>query len=274
LRALLPEPSDRADLVEMYSKGLPPPESGPFVRVNMISSLDGAVAVAGRAGGLGGPADKRLFNVLRSLADVVLVGAGTFRVERYRPVTLPPDLEQLRRQRAQTAGPLLAIVTRSCRLDWTSSVFRAGPRPIVIAPGNTDASALAQARCYADVLTAGAGTVNLASAVKAMHERGLHHVLCEGGPTLNTNLASAQLIDELCLTLSPQLAGCVGGVLLGGWLGSAGVWMSRTDDSGERTFRSQPLAQLVRLGLVHLLEEDGYLFLRMATVRNGAIPEA
>jgi riboflavin biosynthesis pyrimidine reductase len=215
-----------------------------------------------------------LFNLLRSLADVVLVGAGTFRVERYGPITLPTELEQLRQHRSQARAPVLAIVTRSCRLDWRSSVFRAGTRPIVIAPGNTDASALAQARDYADVLTTGAGTVNLTSAVRALHEHGLHHVLCEGGPTLNTNLASAQLIDELCLTLSPQLAGCVGGVLLGGWLGSAGVWLSRTDDSGERTFRSQPLAQLVRLGLVHMLEEDGYLFLRMATVRNAGAPAA
>lgn len=275
MRALLPEPSEPVNLVEMYARGLPPPGTLPFVRVNMVSSLDGAVAVAGRAGGLGGPGDKQLFRVLRSLADVVLVGAGTFRVERYGAVELPLDLQQLRQQRGQGAVPVLAIVTQSCQLDWKSSAFRALPRPIVITPGNTDAYALAQAREAADVLTTGSGAVNLVAALKALAQHGYHHVLCEGGPTLNTGLAAAQLIDELCLTLSPQLAGCVGGVLLGGWLGSAGVWLSRTNDSGERVFRSQPLTQLVRLGLVHLLEDDGYLFLRMAAAHNGgSAPEA
>jgi riboflavin biosynthesis pyrimidine reductase len=272
LRALLPQAFDRVDLVETYSKGLPPPGVGSFVRVNMVSSLDGAVAVAGRAGGLGGPADKLLFNVLRSLADVVLVGAGTFRVERYRAVSLSPELQELRQRRGQARGPVIAIVTQSCRLDWRASIFRTTPRPIVIAPGNADAHALAEARDAADLLTTGVGAVNLTSALKALAERGLHHVLCEGGPTLNTSLAAAQLIDELCLTLSPQLAGCVGGVLLGGWLGSAGVWLSQTDDSGHRTYRSQPLTQLVRLGLVHVLEEDGYLFLRLASGHNGGPP--
>lgn len=240
-----------------------------MVRVNMISSLDGAVAVAGRAGGLGGAGDKQVFTVLRSLADVVMVGAGTFRVERYGPVSLPPELQQLRAQRGQSPLPRLAIVTQSCLLDWRSEAFLARPRPIVITPGNTDGRALAKAREAADVLTAGVGSVDLDAALKALAQQDMRHVLCEGGPTLNTSLAGAQLVDELCLTLSPQLAGCVGGVLLGGWLGSGGVWLSRTDASGERIFRSQPLAQLVRLRLVHLLEEDGYLFLRLTAVQSG-----
>ena len=228
MRALLPEPSEPVDLTDMYSKGLPAPGPWPFVRVNMISSLDGAIAVAGRAGGLGGPSDKVVFNILRSLADVVLVGAGTARVERYRPVVLAPEVQEERQGRGQSPLPVIAVVTQSVDLDWRSDLFRAGyPRPIVIAPGNVNAHALARARAAADVLTTGAGSVDLGAALRAMAARGLRHVVCEGGPTLNTGLAAAQLVDELCLTLSPQLAGCVGGVLLGGWLGSAGVWLSR-----------------------------------------------
>ena len=275
MRALLPEPSEPVNLVDVYSRGLPPPGARAFVRVNMISSLDGAIAVAGRAGGLGGPGDKLVFNVLRSLADLVLVGAGTARVEHYGPAALAPGLQQERQARGQSPLPVIAIVTQSVDLDWRSDLFRAGfPRPIVIAPGNADAHALARARNSADVLTAGAGSVDLGAAMRALAARGFHHVLCEGGPTLNTSLAAAQLVDELCLTLSPQLAGCVGGVLLGGWLGSAGVWLSHTDDKGERSFRSQPLAQLVRLSLVHLLEDQGYLFLRMRAAHNGGSPAA
>jgi len=270
LRSLLPEVSERVNLLETYAQGVQLPADRPFVRVNMISSLDGAIAVAGRSGGLGGPADKLLFSVLRSLCDVVLVGAGTARIERYGPPTMPQEVQRFRQGRGQSPVPPIAVVTRSCELDWNSSLFRGGgPRPIVITPGNAKVDALAQAREVADLLTAGSGSVNLTSALKALRENGMRHVLCEGGPTLNTSLAAEQLVDELCLTLSPQLTGCVGGVLMGGWLGSGGVWLARTDPSGERAFRSQPLAQLLRLGLVHVLEENGYLFLRLRAAQSG-----
>lgn len=268
MRALLPKPSEQVNLVEMYSRGLPAvgavTGSRPYVRVNMISSLDGAVAVAGRSGGLGGPADRSLFQVLRAMADVVLVGAGTVRIERYGPPRLPPEVQEMRLAQGRLPMPAVAIVSQSAELDWSWPLFRENPvRPIVITPGNTDADALARAREAADVLTAGAGGVDLPAALSALAERGVAHIVCEGGPTLNTSLAAAGLVDELCLTLSPQLAGCVGGVLLGGWLGSAGVWLSRTEGSGERTFRAQPLAQLTRFTLLHVLEQDGYLFLRL-----------
>jgi riboflavin biosynthesis pyrimidine reductase len=271
LRSLLPDVVQQVDLLEMYSRGIQVPRGRPFVRVNMISSLDGAVAVAGRSGGLGGPADKQLFSALRSLCDVVLVGAGTVRTERYGPPELPGDVQKARQERGQKPVPPLAIVTQSCALDWRSGLFRGpGPRPIVVTPGNTDAVALGQAREVADVLTAGVGSVDLPSALRALRDHGMGHVLCEGGPRLNTSLAAAQLVDDLCVTLSPQLVGCVGGVLMGGWLGSGGVWLARTDPSGQRTFRSQPLANLVKLGLVHVLEENGYLFLRLRAVQSGA----
>ncbi|HET9059253.1 MAG TPA: pyrimidine reductase family protein [Acidimicrobiales bacterium] len=273
MRALLPQPSEQVSLVEMYSQGLPalgaPPGARPYIRTNMISSLDGAVAVAGRSGGLGGPADRSLFHLLRALADVVLVGAGTVRIERYGPPRLPPELQEMRLAHGRLAVPAVAIVSQSANLDWSWPLFTENPvRPIIITPGNTDATALARAREAADVLTTGAGGVDLEAAMKALAERGVGHVLCEGGPTLNTSLAAAGLVDELCLTLSPQLAGCVGGVLLGGWLGSAGVWLSRTEGTGERAFRAQPLAQLVRFSLAHLLEQDGYLFLRLVANRG------
>ena len=264
MRSLLPLPSDRVNLFEAYSSGVPHTHLGPFVRVNMISSLDGAIAVGGRSGGLGGPGDKLLFAVLRSLCDVVLVGAGTARIERYGPVELPEDIQMARDQRGQARCPPIAVVTQSLDLDWGSRLFAPrSPRTIVIAPGSADAATLARAREVADVLTTGAASVDLPSAVQALAAEGMHHVLCEGGPTLNTSLAAAGLVDELCLTLSPQLAGSVGGVLMGGWLGSGGFWLARTHASGERVFRSQPLTQLVKLELAHVLEEDSYLFLRL-----------
>jgi riboflavin biosynthesis pyrimidine reductase len=236
----------------------------PFVRVNMISTLDGATSFAGRSGGLGGPGDKLLFSVLRSLADVILVGAGTARAEHYGPVKLPVEVQEMREARGQRPRPAVAVVTQSLRIDWALPLFRGGePRPIVVAPGNSNAVALAQAGRVADVLTTGAGAVDLRSALEALAESGMHHVLCEGGPKLNTSLAAAELVDELCLTLSPKLAGSVGGGLIGGWLGSGGRWLSRREESAETMLSDQPFARLQQLNLVHVLEEDSFLFLRL-----------
>jgi riboflavin biosynthesis pyrimidine reductase len=237
----------------------------------MVSTLDGAVAFSGRAGRLGGPGDKLLFSVLRSLADVVLVGAGTVRVERYGPPRIPLEAQEIRRGRGQAPLPTIAVVTQSGALDWGSRLFTGeGPRPIVIAAGSTRPEALADAAGVADVLTTGTGAVDLRSALEALGDRGLTHVLCEGGPTLNTGLAAAQLVDELCLTLSPKLAGCVGDGLAGGWLASSSnMWLPLSAATEERTFGGQPLTQLLDLDLAHVLEEDSFLFLRMRARYSG-----
>jgi riboflavin biosynthesis pyrimidine reductase len=270
LRSLFPEPAERVNLVETYSRGSEPGKGRPFVRVNMISTLDGATSFGGRSGGLGGPADKLLFSVLRSLADVVLVGAGTVRAERYGPVKLPAEVQRMRESRGQSPLPPIAVVTESLDLNWDSRLFKeADPRPIVIAPGNTNAAALARAGRAADVLTAGVGAVDLPSALEALAERGMHQALCEGGPRLNTSLAAAELVDDLCLTLSPRLAGSVGDTLLGGWLGSGGRWISGREGSGVTWLRGQPFARLLELSLVHVLEEDSFLFLRLRPSYRG-----
>ena len=98
--------------------------------------------------------------------------------------------------------------------------------------------------------------MDLSSALAALAERGIHHVLCEGGPRLNTGLAEAQLVDDLCLTLSPKLAGGVGAGPLGGWL-------SGGQTGGERSISTPPVTKLLELGLVHVLEEESFLFLRL-----------
>jgi riboflavin biosynthesis pyrimidine reductase len=272
LRSLFPDASERVNLVEMYSRGVQLPKGKPFVRVNMISTLDGATAFAGRSGGLGGPGDKLLFSVLRSLADVILVGAGTLRAEHYRPVRLPVEVQEIREARGQLPRPPIAVVTQSLSIDWTSPLFRGGePRPIVIAPVTASAVALAQAGRVADVLTTGAGAVDLSSALEALDERSMHHVLCEGGPKLNAGLAAAELVDELCLTLSPKLAGGFGGGLMGGWLGGGGRWLSHLQARGETPASGPVFARLLSLKLVHVLEEDSFLFLRLgADYRGGS----
>jgi riboflavin biosynthesis pyrimidine reductase len=275
---------ERVNLVEMYSRGVEVPAGRPFLRLNMISTLDGATTFVGRSGGLGGPADRLVFAVLRSLSDVVLVGAGTARAEHYGPARLPPEVQRMRQERGQSAVPLIAVVTRSLNLDWESSLFQAGssgpvgprpivPRPIVIAPGDSDADDLARASEVADVLTTGTSEVDLPDALAALRRRGLRHALCEGGPRLNTNLVAAQLVDELCLTLSPKLAGTIAGGLFAGAPASTRFRISPGAARGERLLPiAEPFPRLLDVGLVHLLEDDGFLFLRLRPAYSGGSP--
>ncbi|MEV6965297.1 dihydrofolate reductase family protein [Hamadaea sp. NPDC051192] len=148
--------------------------------MNFIASADGSAVLDGRSGGLGNANDQALMGVLRKASDVVLVGAGTVRTEGY-------DLVQ----------PRMAIVTR--RLDLDPATF--GDAIIV-----TVAAAPGRDR-FRDVIIAGDTEVDVPTMLAGLAERGLTRVLCEGGPSLVGTLEAAGAVDELCLTISPVLAG-------------------------------------------------------------------
>jgi riboflavin biosynthesis pyrimidine reductase len=250
MRALLPEPSASVDVADAYAIPAGAGTDRPFVRCNMISSLDGAIAVDGRSGMLGGPADGRLFQVLRSLADVILVGAGTARAEGYGPVRLSEELRQQRRQREQSAVPPIAVVTRSANFDWSSPLFaEAEARTIVITTSDSDKAERSRGEDVADFVLAGDGRVDPRRAIDHFHRVGYRSVLLEGGPGLNDDVLRAGLLDELCLTLAPRLV--------------AG--------SGSRVLAGEELHHPLELDIVHLLEEDGLLFYRLA-VPSGRRP--
>ena len=246
MRRLVPTPSDHVDLLEAYAP--PDPRPGrPFVRCNMISSIDGAIAVEGRSGMLGGPADRQVFSTLRSLADVILVGAGTARAEGYGPAR--PTAEQMtaRERRGQAPVPPIAVVTSSANLDWSASFFTdAGARPLLVTSPEGAERAGERAREVADVVVAGSGRVELPAAVGALLARGMGHVLCEGGPALNAELAQDGLLDELCLTVAPRLVG----------------------GAGPRVLAGEELRPPVDLDVLQLLEEDGFLFYRLRLPRR------
>jgi 5-amino-6-(5-phosphoribosylamino)uracil reductase len=151
----------------------------------MISSVDGAITVDGRSGGLGGPTDQAVFQTLRDLADVILVGAGTVRAEGYGP----PKKE----------GQRIAVVTLTGRLDWDSRLFKSGAA-LVVTSEDAPPVPIPSVR-------AGTGAVDLPGILGQLAGEGAGVVLCEGGPSLNGALLAAQCIDELCLTFSPLLAG-------------------------------------------------------------------
>jgi riboflavin biosynthesis pyrimidine reductase len=223
LRQLFPVASDSVEPLDAY-RDLPVVEGRPAVRLNMICSVDGSTAVDGLSGGLGGPADRKVFAVLRSLADVVLVAAGTVRAETYGPAKVP-----------------IAVVSGSLNLDWTTPFFTAAThRPIMVTSKEAPPAALEQAEAVADVLIAGDTGVDLADAVRRLGERGFRHILAEGGPSLNGALSSAGLLDELCLSLAPRLV----------------------SGNAKRIVSGPPLLPPPELALRTICEEDGYLFLR------------
>lgn len=242
MRRLLPESVLDVDLVEAYAAPETPAPGRPFVRCNMISTFDGAIAVDGRSGLLGGPADRRVFTVLRSWADVVLVGAGTVRTENYGPVRLDEELQQRRRFRGQSPVPPIAVVTRSGNLDWSSPLFsQTEVRPLVITTSDGDERARPHGGAVADFVVAGTERVEPAAALEHLYRLGHRSVLLEGGPGLNADVVKAGLLDELCLTLSPRLV--------------AGT--------GSRLFAGPELMPPKDVHVEQLLEEDGFLFCRL-----------
>ncbi len=212
MRQLLPRAADDALVADVYADlaSLPQAEgSRPYVVLNMVSSADGAISVEGLSGGLSGSQDKEVFFFLRSVADVILVGAGTARAENYGRAKLSPELVAQREARGQQPLPRIALVSKSMRMDWSARLFTES-RPYIICPANVPADQLAAARSVAEVIVAGQDEVDLAAGLATLAAEGAGLVLCEGGPTLNGQLLADGLVDELCLTVSPALVGGLG----------------------------------------------------------------
>lgn len=218
------------------------PAEGTWVRANMVASVDGAATVDGRAGGLGNDTDRALFQLLRGLADVILVGAGTARAERYGPVERGDDWAKLRAGR--TSVPPIALVTGTMDLDLDGPLFRQAPpdaRTIVLTTQSAPEDRRAAAARYADVVVAGENSVSIVAVVTALAGRGYRRILCEGGPRLLAEVVGAGRLDELCLTVSPCLV--------------AG--------HAPRVLNGASLPAPARLRPTQLLHDDeGYLFLQ------------
>lgn len=209
-RRLDPEPGEPA-LQGLYAHPDPGPDgSGAgrvWVRANMIASLDGAATGADlRSGSLNGPADHRVFDLLRSLADVVLVGAGTVRAEGYRELPVRADLAPARAARGQHPAIRLAVVTRSGAVP--DYLLDGDVAPLVVTVADRpDLAALRERVGDERLVVAGRGDVDGATALAALGERGLRRVLTEGGARLLGDLLAAGLVDDLCLTTTPVLVG-------------------------------------------------------------------
>lgn len=234
-------------LASLYAYPAAETGAGPWLRANMVVSADGAASLAGRSEGLSGPADRLVFSVLRSLADVVLVGAGTARVERYRPAAERDIWPALRDGRAPT--PPIAVVTRDLNLDPDGPLLVSAParsRTIVLTTAAAPGTRRAAVARHADLVVAGEGRLTPAAVIGALAERGYRRLLTEGGPNLLAQFTDAGLLDDLCLTVSP--------VLEGGRAGRILMAPGRAEQAG-------PGAG-ARLRLAHVLEDRGALLCR------------
>lgn len=237
-----PTPLDESALATLYTPD--PGRSG--VRANFVTSLDGAVTVDGYSEGLSGPADKLVFGLLRMQCDALLVGAGTLRNEGYGPMRLDDRRRRWRREHGRSEYPTLVVVSAALALDPASRPFAEAPvRPIVLTCAASPGPARAALAAVADIIVCGDTVVDFAAGLAALRERDLAQVLCEGGPQVLGALTAADLVDELCLTVSPLLAGAGAGRITAG--------------------RSSPAVR--RLALRHALLDGDMLLLRYARPR-------
>lgn len=229
-----------ADLERIY--GYPKRLTGPWVQANFVSSADGAVTVDGKSEGLSHPADKRIFLLGRDLSDVILVGAGTARIEGYGGVKVTEAQAERRARHGLSTVPPIAVVTGSAAIEPSSPLLTDTLVPPVIV---TTLSAPQRrrdelTRAGADLLIAGEQKVDLTAALAELARRGLRRINCEGGPHLFGELIAEDLVDQLCLTVAPLLTGAGAGRIAAG--------------------RTSGLPRT--LELASILHEDGFSMLR------------
>jgi riboflavin biosynthesis pyrimidine reductase len=210
------------------------------VRSNMITALDGGAAFDGRTKAITDPADQLLLAYLRSCCDVVLAGSATVAAEQYGPVKLRNELRQRRTAAGLAELPRLAVVTARGALSPELRIFSdPDQRPLIVTTRRT-ANDRRQLADLGDVVVAGDELIEPAKMLKALGDLGLGRVLCEGGPYLLSTLIDADLVDDMCLTVAPYLA-------------------------GSQPTTPQPTSSLLaptRLTLRHVLQRNDLLYLR------------
>jgi riboflavin biosynthesis pyrimidine reductase len=220
MRRLFEDPTDHITVREAYDVPRPRPAGRPWLGVCMVSSIDGSTVIDSNSRGLSSKADQEVLLTLRDLADVLIVGAATVRIEGYGPPRKP--------------GQRVGVVSRRGVVDLTAALFTSGAGFLIL-PVDAPSTPV-------DSIRAGTGEVDLAAALSQL-DAGF--VQAEGGALLNGALSAADLIDEMNLTISPQLAG---------------------GDGPRVTSGSVQVSRQMRLG--HVLEDDGFLFTRYLRVRD------
>jgi riboflavin biosynthesis pyrimidine reductase len=214
VRRLLPDPTDSVTVRECYDVVRPRPANRPWVGLCMVASLDGSTVIEQRSAALSNPVDAEVLHTLRDLADLIIVGASTVRIEGYGP--------------PNKAGQRVGVVSRRGDVDTSVALFTSGAGFLIL-PDDAPEVAVPSVRC-------GVGALDLAGVLAQLD---VGYVQAEGGATLNAALAEADVIDELDLTISPQIAG---------------------GDGPRLTVGADQLSHSMRLA--HVAEDHGFLFTR------------
>jgi riboflavin biosynthesis pyrimidine reductase len=193
----------------------------PTVVANFVDTVDGVVSFntpdapgGGEISGFFEP-DRFVMGLLRALADVVLIGAGTLRAAggRWTPGSVhpasAPDFAALRDQLGLAPQPTTIVLTASGDIDLAHRGLSDERIPVVVLTTDRGRDRLTRARPAGHVTIEAAGTDHVPSqaVVASMARRGASLVLLEAGPHVFGQLLEANLVDELFLTIAPQLAG-------------------------------------------------------------------
>jgi riboflavin-specific deaminase-like protein len=179
------------------------PARRPYLVLNMVSSLDGKATLDWRTKGLSSDLDRELFHALRAEADAVMVGAGTARTERYGRIAKSEEVHDRRRAEGLDPDPVAVIVSGRLDLPADLPLLQEPEQRVVIATGSD--ARLEGTRAQIEYEQVGDDLALLMARLREHH--GVRSILCEGGPTLNSFLFAADLVDELFLSLSPTAIG-------------------------------------------------------------------
>ena len=225
LTRLEPAGTDELSSLHLDLREPPEHEGRPHVALNFVLTADGRASFRGRAE-IGTRTDRELMFHLRSLADAVMSGAGTLRVDPFAPVVKDRERQ-----------PLAVVVSGSASLPLDNRFFRiANPKLVVTTYRASEEAASALRHAGAEVLRLGEDDVDLIALLALLRERGVRFLLCEGGPLLAGALLVRGLVDELFLTHATRVT---------------------AEPGARRLFESaEPLARDVRLERVSLHESE------------------
>src|SRR5256714_1198560 len=265
--AALPLPPD---LMHLYGRLEFPSHPGrAHVIGNFVTTLDGVVALneTGHAGGgdISGfnQHDRMVMGLLRAVADAVIVGAGTLRSaprHRWTAQYIYPPLsaayQQLRNELGKPMPPLNVIVSASGNINLDLPVFRSGEVPVLVVT-----TAAGEQRIRAHHLPGAiprsvqispvhsTGSLSARAILEAVSQaRQSEIILVEGGPQLMGDFLAEKYLDELFLTLAPQIAGRDGTIERPGFV------------TGKRFAPEHPLWGT----LIGVKRSESHLFLRYA----------
>jgi 2,5-diamino-6-(ribosylamino)-4(3H)-pyrimidinone 5'-phosphate reductase len=199
---LYPPPAREISASAIYEDlELPPPvhseTSRPYVIMNMVSSVDGRIAVDGKSSSIGSETDRQTMRTLRSKADAVMVGAGTLRAEKLTLGLDDPGGPQ----------PLAVIATSSGDIPLEANLITAEGQEVLVIT-REDITLHSGEHRVLRLSAEGSGDLDLGEALEVLKaEHAVDLLLVEGGPRLNYSLISEDLADELFLTLAPTLLG-------------------------------------------------------------------